>query len=163
MLQKLQGRLAFVAGWILSRITGGALPPFAATTAVIVRDGLVLVIRRRDGYGYNFPGGYLRWDEPIETGLHREVEEETGYRIRIGRQIGIYSGPAPDQILSSVVVAYAAEIVGGEERSSFEGDVVWVPVDDLWGNLAFGSELILRDYVDTKKIVQLPAAAGARY
>ncbi|GIW10689.1 MAG: NUDIX domain-containing protein [Chloroflexi bacterium] len=147
MRQGVEGRLAQLAGWLLSRLTLGALPPFAAAAALVERDGRILVLERNDGLGFNLPGGFLRWEERVEDGLLREVFEETGFHIAIDRLVGIYSGPAPRQRLSSVAIVYAARIVGGQQRDSFEGRVLWLEPRELIGRMAFGNEQMLLDYL----------------
>jgi 8-oxo-dGTP diphosphatase len=147
MRQGLEGRLAQLAGWLLSRLTLGALPPFAAAAALVERDGRILVLERSDGLGFNLPGGFLRWEERVEDGLLREVFEETGFHIAIDRLVGIYSGPAPRQRLSSVAIVYVARIVGGQQRDSFEGRVLWLEPRELIGRMAFGNEQMLLDYL----------------
>jgi 8-oxo-dGTP diphosphatase len=54
--------------------------------ALIVRDGLLLVIRYRDQRGewFTTPGGGQSHRESLERALVREVEEETGARVRVG-------------------------------------------------------------------------------
>jgi ADP-ribose pyrophosphatase YjhB (NUDIX family) len=147
MRQGIEGRLAQAAGWLLSRMTFGALPPFAAAAALVERDGRILTIQRSDGLGFNLPGGFLRWQERVEDGLLREVFEETGFHIAIERLVGVYSGPAPNQRLSCVCLAYAASIVGGVQRDSFEGRVLWLEPRELIGQMAFGNEQMLLDYL----------------
>lgn len=55
--------------------------------AVIVRDGQILLIRYQDHIGnyYNFPGGGIDKGESIRKGLRREVYEETGLDVSVGR------------------------------------------------------------------------------
>jgi ADP-ribose pyrophosphatase YjhB (NUDIX family) len=147
MRQGLEGRLAQAAGWVLSRVTFGALPPFAAAAALVERDGRILTIQRSDGLGFNLPGGFLRWQERVEDGLLREVFEETGFHVAINRLVGVYSGPTPHQRLSCVCLAYAASVVGGVQRDSFEGRVLWLEPRELIGRMAFGNEQMLIDYL----------------
>ena len=147
MRQGVEGRLAQFAGWVLSRVTFGALPPFAAAAALVERDGRILTIQRSDGLGFNLPGGFLRWQERVEDGLLREVFEETGFHIAIDRLVGVYSGPAPHQRLSCVCLTYAARVVGGVQRDSFEGRVLWLEPRELIGQMAFGNEQMLVDYL----------------
>ena len=55
--------------------------PFVGTSAVVVRDGLVLLGRRRGAHGagtWSFPGGKLDAGESPEDAAARELHEETG-------------------------------------------------------------------------------------
>ena len=67
------------------------LSRIVVTAAVIERGGAYLVTRRPGGVhleGYwEFPGGKCEPGEDHETCLRREIEEELGVQIRVGRQI----------------------------------------------------------------------------
>lgn len=66
-----------------------------ATKAVIVNaDGEVLILREAQTYTdgtnigrYHMPGGRIDPGEPFEDGLRREVIEETGLEIEIGKPL----------------------------------------------------------------------------
>jgi 8-oxo-dGTP diphosphatase len=60
--------------------------PQLAVSAVIFRDGKVLLVRRARSPGkgfYSLPGGRVEFGESLHTALTREVDEETGLRIEI--------------------------------------------------------------------------------
>src|SRR5260370_25793363 len=60
--------------------------PQLAVSGAIFRDGKVLLVRRARSPGkgfYSFPGGRVEFRESLHTALHREVDEETGLKIRI--------------------------------------------------------------------------------
>ena len=67
--------------------------PEAASSAILVRDGRILMIRRRNPPSldmFAFPGGRAEPGEtPAETAL-REFEEETGIRAHSPRQFAFY-------------------------------------------------------------------------
>lgn len=58
-----------------------------AARAVIIQEGRILLIemRRREGIFFVLPGGGQKAGETLVQALQREVKEETGYRIEIGR------------------------------------------------------------------------------
>jgi 8-oxo-dGTP diphosphatase len=60
--------------------------PRIGVAAIILRDGKVLLGRRlsesHGGGSWQFPGGHLEAFEEIEDCAAREVEEETGLRLR---------------------------------------------------------------------------------
>jgi 8-oxo-dGTP diphosphatase len=87
---------------------------------VIIRDdeGRVLVSRRADSGWYNLPGGGVEPDESVPEGLIREVREETGLEIEVGRLVGLYSKPQKHE----VVLTFEARVVGGALRPSEEAD-----------------------------------------
>jgi ADP-ribose pyrophosphatase YjhB (NUDIX family) len=60
--------------------------PQLAVSAVIFRDGKVLLVRRARSPGkgfYSLPGGRVEFGESLHTALTREVDEETGLTIDI--------------------------------------------------------------------------------
>ena len=67
------------------------LSRIVVTAAVIKRAGAYLVTRRPGGVhleGYwEFPGGKCEPGEDHETCLRREIEEELGVDVRVGRQL----------------------------------------------------------------------------
>jgi 8-oxo-dGTP diphosphatase len=60
--------------------------PQLAVSAVIFRDGRLLLVRRArspaKGF-YSLPGGRVEFGESLHTALRREVNEETGLQIEI--------------------------------------------------------------------------------
>jgi 8-oxo-dGTP diphosphatase len=57
--------------------------------AALIRDeqGRILLVHRTysDDEPWALPGGWLEGGEPIESALERELLEETGLRVRVGR------------------------------------------------------------------------------
>lgn len=54
------------------------------TAAIIIKDGLILLGKRKGSHGdgdWGFPGGHLEYGETPEDCLRREVTEETGLTI----------------------------------------------------------------------------------
>lgn len=97
--------------------------------AIIRNDeGAVLISRRVDSGWYNLPGGGVEPDESAPEGLIREVREETGLDVEVGRLVGLYAKPQKHEI----VLTFAARVVGGTMQSSDEADDhVWVKPDAL--------------------------------
>ena len=60
--------------------------PQLAVSAVIFRDGKLLLLRRAKSPGHGFwslPGGRVEFGESLHTALAREVDEEAGLKIEI--------------------------------------------------------------------------------
>jgi len=60
--------------------------PQLAVSAVIFREGKVLLVRRARSPGkgfYSLPGGRVEFGESLHQALEREVDEETGLKIDI--------------------------------------------------------------------------------
>lgn len=113
-----------------------------ATKAVIANDkNQVLILREANTYAegtnigkYHFPGGRLNPGEPYLDGLAREVEEETGLKITVGKPL--YVGEwwpvikgAPNQI---VAIFFVCQALGGDIKLSDEhDDYQWVTASDM--------------------------------
>ena len=57
-------------------------------------EGRVLLQQRSDGGHWGLPGGSVEIGESVAEAVLREVREETGLSVRVGRLIGVYSDPA---------------------------------------------------------------------
>ncbi len=68
-----------------------------SVSAVVWRESSVrelLLMQRSDNGCWGLPGGYVEPGESVVEATVREVMEETGYRVEVGRLIGVYSDPA---------------------------------------------------------------------
>lgn len=75
-----------------------------SVSAVVWRaepGGALLLMRRSDNALWGLPGGYVERGESVEAAAMREVYEETGVEVALGRLIGVYSDPKRQ------VIAYA--------------------------------------------------------
>jgi ADP-ribose pyrophosphatase YjhB (NUDIX family) len=86
----------------------------------------VLLVRRLDNSRWCLPGGHMEAGESVAEACAREVFEETGLQIQVGKLIGVYSDPHrrvdyPDgRRVQSVVLTFEAQPLGGELRLSNE-------------------------------------------
>ena len=90
----------------------------------------ILLVRRADNGRWAVPGGYMEPGESAAEASAREVLEETGLQVRVGRLIAVYSNPNilieyPDGNRYQIVALYfAAEPIGGGLRPSSEATEV---------------------------------------
>lgn len=102
-------------GLVAPRITESK--PLIVLQAVVLSDSGVLLTVRRDLRGWELPGGTLETGELPEAALRREVYEETGARVEVGRHVGDYvrTGFRPH-----TARVYLCRYLGGRLRGSME-------------------------------------------
>jgi len=64
-------------------------------------EGEILLIQRADNAHWGLPGGHVEPGESVAQAAVREVLEETGFEIEVGRLIGVYSDPEFQTVESS--------------------------------------------------------------
>ena len=64
-------------------------------------NGEILLIQRADNGHWGLPGGHVEPGESVAQAAAREVLEETGCKIEVGRLIGVYSDPERQTVESS--------------------------------------------------------------
>ena len=102
---------------------------FVGQKAFIERDGTILVLgdpnyRVHGQVGLDFPGGRYRWGGDLLEELNREIIEETGLQVRIGKPFITWTNhnhgtKSPKRIY---LVGYLCQYVSGEVRLSDEHD-----------------------------------------
>jgi ADP-ribose pyrophosphatase YjhB (NUDIX family) len=98
-----------------------------SVSAIVWRDargragGELLLMQRADSGHWGLPGGYVELGESVSRAVAREVLEETGVRIDVGRLVGVYSDPGiqviayPDgRRVQAVNLCFEAIAVGSE-------------------------------------------------
>jgi NAD+ diphosphatase len=115
-------------------------PHIHPCTLVLVRRGDELLLIRKpewpQGY-YSIPSGFCDFGESLEECARREVEEETGIRIRDLRYVGSQSWPFPGQLM----IGFTADYAGGEiviDREELEA-AAWFRCDSLPPTFSAGS------------------------
>lgn len=113
-----------------------------ATYAVIVDEQEQMLLTWYNGTGYDpagwsMPGGGVEFHESCQDALVREVLEETGYHVEVGRPLAVHhfahSGEGrAGRPFKSVRVIFEATITGGElgtlEVDGSTDFAEWVPL-----------------------------------
>ena len=110
-----------------------ACDPILVTAGVVIRDGRVLVARRKTGSHlaglWEFPGGKLEPGESPEECLARELREELGVSVRVGRVLETIYHRYPQK--NVLLLFYACELGGGEPQALDVAEVAWVRREEL--------------------------------
>jgi len=95
----------------------------------LCEGGAILLVKQNYGQGYwSLPGGEMEQGESIEQAVIREVKEETGMDICLGRLIGVYS--KPDEC--GLALTFKGTVVGGALRASNEiSEAAYFTTDSL--------------------------------
>lgn len=123
-------------------------PKLAAGTISVLDGGLVLLRRAIEPQlgKWVFPGGFVDRGESVAEAAVRETLEEANLRVSLTGILDVYSFVGQDV----VVVAYAAEVVGGTLAARDESleARAFAPEAIPWEDLAFESTRVaLRDYL----------------
>ncbi|WP_220447364.1 NUDIX hydrolase [Nonomuraea deserti] len=96
-------------------------------------DRILLVQRGHPpGMGlWSIPGGRLEPGETDAAGLRREVLEETGLHVEVGRLAGTVERPGPGGV-TYVIRDYLATVTGGTPAAGDDAaDVRWCAMDEV--------------------------------
>jgi ADP-ribose pyrophosphatase YjhB (NUDIX family) len=112
--------------------------PEVAVGAVVRRGDEILLVRRGRGTAvgqWAIPGGRVEFGEGLKAAVAREVREETGLDVNVGRFLGwaerMGDDPSPYHY---VILDFAAEPADPtiEARAGDDADdVAWVPANDV--------------------------------
>lgn len=98
-------------------------PHIGGVSGLVVRDGRVLLIKRgKEPYKgcWSLPGGGVEPGESLRDAVCREMREETGLEVDVGRVAGYREGFVGDD--HYVVIAFHVEVTGGELRAGDDAE-----------------------------------------
>lgn len=94
-----------------------------SVSAMVWRGREILLMRRADNGHWGLPGGFVELGESVADAARREVVEETGWSIEVGRLIGVYSDPATQVVDYSSADGVEAVATGQPEVGTGRGRV----------------------------------------
>jgi 8-oxo-dGTP diphosphatase len=91
---------------------------------------------------WTLPGGGVELNETVVAGVVREVREETGYDVELGRLLGVDTVVVTpeertvdrDRWFRGIRVVYEAIVIGGRLRDEVDGttdEARWIPLADV--------------------------------
>ncbi len=94
--------------------------PFIGVAGIVVKDGKVLLMKRRGAHGggtWAPPGGKLEFNEEFEDAVRRELLEETGLRVRVVRFGAVTNNIFRNEGKHSITLFFVCSIVSGRVRN----------------------------------------------
>ena len=108
--------------------------PHYRVVAAVIREGKRVLIDKRKASGllgglWEFPGGKVDEGETLEQAVVREIWEELGVRVRVGKKLGEYAHAYTHFRVN--VHAFFANILDGKPRALESERIEWVEIADL--------------------------------
>ncbi len=121
--------------------------PFPTVDIIIELDnGIILIERRNEPFGWALPGGFVDYGESLESAAVREAREETSLEISNLRLLGCYSDPARDDRMHTISTVYIANSKGTPHAADDALNLAVFKMDSLPEQLCFDHARILADY-----------------
>lgn len=103
------------------------------SAGVVMRDGRIMLCQRKpevhNGLKWEFPGGKLEAGESPEAALVRELREELGIEVSVGRVMDVMLHSYPDRDV--LILFYPCSITAGEPRTIDCNAIAWAAPDEL--------------------------------
>jgi 8-oxo-dGTP diphosphatase len=122
----------------------------ALSMAVVVADGKLLMIRRRQREGdllWALPGGAIEDGETVEEAAVRETVEEVGLVVAAVKVLGERVHPKTHRTMSYT----ACEVLQGEAKVADEDEldaVAWVALEEIPEYVPYGLYGPVQEYLD---------------
>jgi 8-oxo-dGTP diphosphatase len=105
--------------------------------AVVFKKDKVLLLKRtkKDKFAageWDLPGGKLEYGEKPEEGLHREILEESGLKVKISSPFSIGYWYSNKEKVYKIAIDYVAEYKSGKVKKSDEHEIVeWQNINNI--------------------------------
>lgn len=127
-------------------------------SVIIIRNGYILLQKRKDNGCWGYHGGCLELGECLEDTAKRELYEETGLKVNSMKLFGVFSGldlhyiyPNGDEVYN-VDTVYICDDFEGELCLDKEEvlELKWFSFDNLPENLSPPVKSIIHEFVKQK-------------
>jgi len=120
-------------GELPAKASKAALPHYTIVAGLVFNNGKILIDKRKSegllGGLWEFPGGKKEKPETFKHAVAREIKEETGIEIAVGKRLCIVRHTYSH--FKITLHAYLCEYVSGTARAIDCASVKWVRPDDL--------------------------------
>lgn len=122
--------------------------PLPTVDIIIERpDGIVLIERKNEPFGWALPGGFVDYGEKLEDAAIREAREETSLEVADLKLLGCYSDPERDHRMHTISVTFIATAHGTPQAADDAQSLAVFSLDALPEHLCFDHARILADYI----------------
>lgn len=107
---------------LLQAERGYATPKLDAR-GVVFQDGQIMLVKELSDGCWTLPGGWVDLNEPPSLAVEREVWEESGYRVKAVKLLGVYDRDTrkfPPLVYPCYKLFIACDLLGGESMTSIE-------------------------------------------
>lgn len=98
-------------------------------------DNEILMIKRKNSPAkglWGFPGGGIEFGETVEAATKREVREETGFDVEVGKTITVGEAIEKANDIHRVVIVSEAKIKSGNPKASDDAaGIMWINIDKI--------------------------------
>jgi len=121
------------------RIQPGYSTPKVDVRGAVFRDGHLLMVKERIDGGWTMPGGWADVGDFPAASAEREVWEESGFRVRASKLIGVYDANRvePVEFYHAYKLVFLCDILdGGAKISNETSEVAFFPEDKIPRNFS---------------------------
>ena len=146
--------------------------------AVIIRDGKILLLKKRLSNGYicyGLPGGGQDLGESLEQAVYRECQEEIGAKVTVGPLIHVLdhiqpraSNPSKARHMMEFLLACDVDadyqLQAGSEPDVYQIDIAWHAVDSLneLPMVPAGLNQVLSDYASSTGLSKCSSSVDSK-
>jgi len=124
-------------------------------SVIVIRDGHILLQKRKDNGCWGYHGGCLELGERLEDAAKRELYEETGIKVNSMKLYGVFSGPElhyvyphGDEVYNVDTVYVCDDFEGELSADTAEvSELRWFPFNDVPVNLSPPVSGIIREFI----------------
>ena len=100
---------------------------------------------------WSLPGGYVEYGETVEQAAERELLEECGINLNLGRLLGVYSDPKRQPNRHVIAICYHATVRLRSSATRSQETCYFFAKDSIPRKLAFDHQKMLEDYLQQKE------------
>lgn len=140
----------------------GYATPKVDVRAAVFRDGQILLVQERSDGRWSLPGGWCDVGEAPGVAAAREVEEESGYRVRTVKLLAVYDKlrhDHPPDSFHAYKLFFRCDLTGGAAAASDETSAVGFFAEDALPPLSLArvTERQIRRMFEHARDASLPA------